>query len=520
MAGADGAGKTTLMRLLAGLLLPTRGNIAISGYSTINHAKEIHQKIGYMPQRFGLYEDLTVLQNLSLFADLQAFPKEQKMERFDQLLAMTQLKPFSGRLARDLSGGMKQKLGLCCALIHTPPLLLLDEPTVGIDPLSRRELWKMILQLQDQGITIIWSTSYLDEAAKTDFAILLHEGKILYQGPPRELTRQVEGKVFRIEKIEGSKRKFLSDLLAQNRILDGVVRGQTIRVICNEANRDPNWIPCPPSFEDAAFFITPKTKKLEYAPALSPMLSNTNITSKIINAENLTKKFGAFTAVSQISFHVQTGEIFGLLGPNGAGKSTTFKMLCGLERPTEGKAEVNGINMQLAPSQARSKMGYMAQKFSLYNDLTVGQNLKFFSSVYTNAIRKNAIDQIVSRFHLEEFLCISTRDIPSGCKQRLALACAVMHKPMALFLDEPTSGVDPASRRNFWNYMKELAEQGCAILVSTHSMEEAEYCDRIGLVHQSRLIHIGTPEALKELAHATTLEDAFITLIEQQNALG
>ena len=513
LAGPDGAGKTTLIRLLAALLLPTTGKVSIGGFDTATHPEKIHQLIGYMPQRFGLYEDLTVLENLTLYADLQNVVGQEREEKFQHLLAMMQLTPFTDRLAGALSGGMKQKLGLACTLIRTPKLLLLDEPSVGVDPISRRELWEMIRSFHAQGITIIWSTSYLDEAEKADLAVLLNEGKVLYQGPPKGLTNRVEGKVFKIKEIPGSKRVFLSQLLSQKGIEDATIQGNEIRVIAKEHR--PDWMPCPPRFEDGFIDIL-GSKPIPAPPIKNPVHPQEK--KVVIVAEGLTKRFGSFTAVDDISFEVQSGEVVGLLGPNGAGKSTTFRMLCGLLQPTQGRSFINGVSLQQAPSQARAQIGYMAQKFSLYGDLSVQQNLDFFSGVYnlTGEIRQRAITEAIDLFTLASFLHETTKDLPIGYKQRLALACALMHKPQVLFLDEPTSGVDPITRREFWGHINRLAEEGCTILVTTHFMDEAEYCDKVGLIYQSRLIHLATPDQLKQLANASSLEDAFIHLIERQ----
>ena len=525
LAGPDGSGKTTLIRLIAGLLRPTEGEILVDGFDTVKNPEKIHGQIGYMPQRFGLYEDLTVIQNLTLYADLQGVMGEERKEIFSKLLAMMNLSSFTGRLAGALSGGMKQKLGLACTLIRKPKLLLLDEPSVGVDPVSRRELWDMMQDFLSQGITIVWSTAYLDEAEKADLVLLLNVGKLLYQGPPHELTRRVEGRTFKIKEIIGSRREFLMKLLSQKNIEDGIIQGSEVRIVARD-NFEPSWVPCPPRFEDAFIDL------LGGGPGGRSLLAEKTPIIKIekepvIDAEHLTKKFGSFTAVNDVSFQVHRGEVFGLLGPNGAGKSTTFKMLCGLSQPTSGKAFVNGLSLETAPAEARCHIGYMAQKFSLYGGLSVRQNLDFFSGVYnlTGKARLDAIEQMIEIFNLTPFLNVSADQLPLGFKQRLALACSAMHRPEVLFLDEPTSGVDPITRREFWNHINGLVEKGCTVLVTTHFMDEAEYCDRVGLIYQSRLINIGTPDSLKELAKTEnnptpTLEDAFITLIHEYDMRG
>lgn len=524
LAGPDGAGKTTLLRMIAGLLKPTEGTLQACGLDTIKEAQKLHEQIGYMPQRFGLYEDLTVQQNLSLYADLQNVSKEEKPYIFAKLLNMMNLSSFTERLAGDLSGGMKQKLGLACTLIRKPTLLLLDEPSVGVDPVSRRELWELMQQFLAEGITVIWSTSYLDEAEKADLALLLHEGKLLYQGPPEKLTERMKGKTFTLERTEERKRVLLSRLLNEPFISDGIIQGEKIRIVTkNAAPISPLWTPCPPRFEDAFVDLLGggpggSSRLAEKTPQIVTEQKN------VIVAEHITRRFGSFTAVNDVSFQVAKGEVFGLLGPNGAGKSTTFKMLCGLLQPSSGKAFVNGLSLQTAPAEARSHIGYMAQKFSLYGGLSVKQNLDFFSGVYPlrGGSRRHAVEEMVEIFGFASYLDSSASLLPLGYKQRLALACATMHRPEVLFLDEPTSGVDPITRREFWNHINGLVEKGCTVLVSTHFMDEAEYCDRIALIYQSQMIHIDTPDGLKKLAQTSenaspTLEDAFITLIRQHD---
>lgn len=531
LAGPDGAGKTTLIRLIAGLLLPTQGEIKVAGYDTVREATAIHDLIGYMPQKFGLYEDLTVMQNLHLYADLRGVVGKERQPTFEKLLSFTALKPFVNRLAGALSGGMKQKLGLACALIQKPTLLLLDEPSVGVDPISRRELWQMVQDLLHEGITVVWSTAYLDEAEKCDSVLLLNEGNLLYHGPPAELTKQMKDRVFKISNIQGSRRFVLTQALQQPNVLDGVIQGKDVRIVVKEKKDDPLLFsslenepeirihPTAPRFEDAFIDIlgggpggwselaekTPRVKTVKEA---------------VIEAKGLVKQFGSFTAADNISFRVRSGEIFGLLGPNGAGKSTTFKMMCGLLKPTAGEAYVEGYNLQQAPSEARSHIGYMAQKFSLYGNLSVQQNLEFFSGIYNlkGFHRREMIQEMVHIFGLKPYLNESAEALPLGFKQRLALSCSLMHHPEVLFLDEPTSGVDPITRREFWGHINGLVEKGVTVMVTTHFMDEAEYCDRIGLVYRSKLIMVGTPDELKEQARtlqnpSPTLEDAFIALI-------
>lgn len=530
VVGPDGAGKTTLIRLIAALLLPSSGTITLAGYDTVKDGEFIHYLTGYMPQKFGLYEDLTVMQNLNLYADLRNVVGSEKKETIAKLLKFTGLAPFTERLAGALSGGMKQKLGLACALIKKPTLLLLDEPSVGVDPISRRELWKMVHNLLNEGISVVWSTAYLDEAQRCNTVLLLNDGKLLYYGRPEELTKRVEGRVFKIKTDTSSRRQLLEKVVANKGVLDGVIQGDDVRIVLKEKMEMPfaegefQLKATEPRFEDA--FIDILGGIPGEGSALAKSLQGKEGTNEaVIIAEGLTKKWGNFTAVDKISFTIKRGEIFGLLGPNGAGKSTTFKMMCGLLRPTEGKAIVGGVDLLKAPGEARSHIGYMAQKFSLYGNLSVLQNLEFFSGIYNLIGDKQsaAIDQMIKIFALEKYLDLSAETLPLGYKQRLALACSTMHQPEILFLDEPTSGVDPLTRREFWAHINGLVEKNITVCVTTHFMDEAEYCDRIALIYRGKEIHLGKPGELKEIARSAeipnpTLEDAFIKLIEEYDA--
>ena len=529
LAGPDGAGKTTLIRLIAGLLLPTKGTITVAGYDSVKDPEPIRELIGYMPQKFGLYEDLTVMQNLVLYADLRNVVGKERAETFAKLLKFTDLAPFTERLAGALSGGMKQKLGLACALIKKPTLLLLDEPSVGVDPISRRELWKLIHSLLDEGISIVLSTAYLNEVEQCHKVLLLDNGKLLYQGSPKQMTERVQGRVFKITNIKDNRRKLLFQLLNQKNVIDGVIQGSDLRIVTREKGTPSFSIEGasfeireePPRFEDAFIDILGGGPGgySELANKRQPVIEKIDIP---IRAEGLTKKFGTFVAVENVTLSIKKGEIFGLLGPNGAGKSTTFKMLCGLLRPTAGTARVNDLDLAVAPGKARSRVGYMAQKFSLYGTLSVKQNLSFFAGVYnlTGKRRENAINEMVKTFALEPLLSTTSESLPLGYKQRLSLACANMHDPLVVFLDEPTSGVDPIMRREFWNHINGLVEKGVTVMITTHFMDEAEYCDRIALIYRGKAIHIDTPDALKMVAKTPknpnpTLEDAFIQLIEE-----
>lgn len=529
LVGPDGAGKTTLIRLIAGLLKPTTGTISVAGFDTINQPEIVRFLIGYMPQKFGLYEDLTVMQNLNLFADLRGVPIGEKSAIFEKLLKFTNLKPFVDRLAGDLSGGMKQKLGLACALIKKPTLLLLDEPSVGVDPISRRELWKMVTELTTEGISVVWSTAYLDEAEKCDTVLLINEGTLLFNGKPADLTKSVDGRVFKISNIQENKRQLLSRILKEENIIDGMIQGNDLRIVTKNGNlilhnKELEISPLTPRFEDAFIDILGGApKNVSELGNATPQIKETN--EPLIVADSLTKKFGTFVAADQITFSVPQGQIFGLLGPNGAGKSTTFKMLCGLLRPTSGKALVKGLDLEKAPGIARSRIGYMAQKFSLYGTLTVLQNLNFFAGIYnlSGKERDKSVQQMIDIFYLKDYLNTNAGELPLGFKQRLALACANMHHPDVLFLDEPTSGVDPITRREFWNHINGLTEKNVTVMVTTHFMDEAEYCDCIAFIYRGKIIQMATPHELKERAKSKenpspTLDDAFVKLTEEYDA--
>ena len=457
LIGADGAGKTTLLRTITGLLIPDSGEISALGFNPVTQKKELTPLIGYMPQKFGLYEDLTVIENLKLYADLK-----NVAHNFEKMLEFTKLAPFQDRLAGALSGGMKQKLGLACTLLGNPEFLLLDEPSVGVDPISRRDLMKMVREMINPQTTVLWSTAYLDEAHSFDTAVVIDKGKIIYNGKPHDLgatAQEFENKV--IDLMGGYKEE--ASRIAENYTLLKDIQDCTVE------------------------------------------------------ADNLEKKYGSFYAVKNNSFCIQKGEIFGLLGPNGAGKSTSFKMMCGLAKPTNGTARIMGIDITENPEKARSNLGYMAQKFSLYGSLTVRENLEFFASAYGIKFRnRNArVQEIIDVFGLKDYAEQKSEELPLGLKQRLSMACALIHNPPVLFLDEPTSGVDVLTRRDFWNHITSLAKKGVTILVTTHFMDEAEYCDRISLFYHGETIALGTPQELKDKAKAKTMEETFITLIKE-----
>ncbi|MDI7389917.1 ATP-binding cassette domain-containing protein [Cronobacter dublinensis] len=529
LVGPDGAGKTTLMRILAGLMRPDEGRVRVLGLDPITQENALHAVLGYMPQKFGLYEDLTVQENLNLYADLRSVTGPVREETFARLLEFTALGPFTGRLAGKLSGGMKQKLGLACTLVGQPKVLLLDEPGVGVDPISRRELWQMVHALAGDGMLILWSTSYLDEAEQCREVLLMNEGELLYQGAPQALTEKMAGRSLLLRRSGGDNRALLREVMQLPGVGDATIQGAAVRVIVKEgadagplhALPDTTLRDTAPRFEDA-FIDLAGGAALRESP-LGAILHDIpgSRDDVVIEARELTKTFGDFTATDRVNFTVRRGEIFGLLGPNGAGKSTTFKMMCGLLKPSDGQALVLGLDLKTDSGKARQRLGYMAQKFSLYGNLTVEQNLRFFSGVY--GLRGRAQQEKMARmseaFGLNSIASQPTDALPLGFKQRLALACALMHEPDILFLDEPTSGVDPLTRREFWRHINSMPEKGVTVMVTTHFMDEAEYCDRIGLVYHGKLIASGTPDDLKRQAarerdDEPTMEDAFIRLIE------
>jgi ABC-2 type transport system ATP-binding protein len=563
LVGPDGAGKTTLIRLAAGLLRADSGQLDVLGIDVAKDPQQIQDRISYMPQRFGLYEDLTVGENLDLYADLHGVTREDRATRYPRLMEMTNLGRFTGRLAGKLSGGMKQKLGLACTLVRSPELLLLDEPTVGVDPLSRRELWDIVRDLVDsQGLTVLLSTAYLDEAERCGHVVVLHQGKVLAQGPPGDITAIARDRVFVAELAKGqSPRGAQSRLLDVPEVIDAVPDGGRVRVVLSggadvagvreaagagvdraasagSASRAGlAWAgdafsavlngarisQVAPRFEDGFMSLLRRVADQEHASAISldrPLAASG--ADVAVRVRNLARKFGNFTAVDHISFDVQRGAIFGLLGPNGAGKTTTFRMLCGLLPATDGELHVAGANVRTARASARAHLGYVAQKFSLYGALTVAENLDFFASAYgLRGSRKSArITWAIEQFELGPHVGEPSGQLPGGFKQRLAMAAALLHEPDILFLDEPTSGADPLARRAFWRRITALAEQGVTIIVTTHFMQEAEYCDRIAIMDAGKVLAEGPPGEIRHLAdkqagEEPSMEDAFIAVVER-----
>ncbi len=556
LIGPDGAGKTTLMRLAAALLRPQQGDVRVLGHHNVKEALKIQSLVGYMPQRFGLYEDLSVLENLELYADLQGVPKQVRKKRYDELMQMTGLAPFLSRLAGKLSGGMKQKLGLACTLVHPPRLLLLDEPTVGVDPVSRRELWEIVNRfVAEEETTVLISTAYLDEAERCDEVIILNQGELLGKGKPSQFDAPLKGQVFEIT-ISGMKNRDAQRVLSHHpQIIDAVIHGDAVRIVWRtkqtpvlndyfSQNQSINIKEVAPRFEDGFIAMlkqhhekidatsenkSSNSNSIETEPLIQVPTQNDpgdqpNSSPRqepIIRAEDVKRRFGDFYAVKGVSFDVAPGEVFGLLGANGAGKTTMFRMLCGLLPTSSGKLFVAGVDVRKTAAAARAQIGYMSQKFSLYGSLSVLDNLRFFSSAYglKNQHRKNRIEWAVEEFELTSVTQTNSGTLPLGYKQRLALACALMHEPKIIFLDEPTSGVDPLARREFWERISDLSLRGITILVTTHFMEEAEYCDRMAIMIRGEVLALGTPTQIKQKAGSEekpllTMEDAFIHLIE------
>jgi ABC-2 type transport system ATP-binding protein len=539
LVGPDGAGKTTLIRLLAGLMTADSGNLQVLGIDPAADPQAIQDRISYMPQKFGLYEDLSVQENLDLYADLHGVSAEERAQRYPQLMEMTDLGRFTGRLAGRLSGGMKQKLGLACTLVRSPELLLLDEPTVGVDPLSRRELWDIVHGLvHDRGLTVLMSTSYLDEAEQANHVIVLHRGRVLAQSPPEAVTRMAAGRTFVLTPASGDNARTLqARMLDESAIVDAVPDGGRVRIVAaadraahgqrgmvepaaTHTGSDPE--PVEPRFEDGFMILLRQTANHESVASITlrrPIIASGD--GAVVEVRDLLKRFGRFTAVNHISFQVRRGQIFGLLGPNGAGKTTTFRMLCGLLSASGGVLRVAGVDVSRAGAAARQHLGYVAQKFSLYGALTVTENLEFFASAYgiRGRERRERIGWAMRQFDLSRHEHSPSGELPGGFKQRLAMSAALLHEPDILFLDEPTSGADPLARRAFWRRITALAEQGVTVIVTTHFMEEAEYCDRIAIMDGGEVLAQGTPGEIRRLAPSSagrepSMEDAFIAVVK------
>ena len=450
LIGPDGAGKTTLYRILCTLLKPDSGTSAVDGFDTVRQMKEIRRRVGYMPGKFSLYQDLTVEENLKFFATLFGTTVEAG---YDGIKAIyQQIERFKDRKAGALSGGMKQKLALSCALVHSPSVLLLDEPTTGVDPVSRKEFWEMLLTLKERGITIVASTPYLDEVRCCDRVAFLEQGSIRGIGTPDVILEKFKD-IFNPPGIER-----------------------------NEASS-----------------------------------MNTEACDTVIEVEHLVKAFGTFHAVDDISFTVKRGEIFGFLGANGAGKTTAMHMLTGLNQPTNGSGRVAGYDIRTEYEQIKKHIGYMSQRFSLYEDLTVSENIRLFAGIYgmRNEEIKTKTEALLRRLQFEEHKDDLVSSLPLGWKQKLAFSVSIFHEPSVVFLDEPTGGVDPATRRQFWELIYDAAQRGITIFVTTHYMDEAEYCDRISIMVDGKISAIGTPAELKKRFRQPDMDHVFTYLARQ-----
>ena len=447
LIGPDGAGKTSMYRILCTLLLPDSGTATVDGFDTVTQMNDIRRRVGYMPGRFSLYQDLTVQENLEFFATLFGTTVE---EGYDSIKAIySQIERFRNRKAGALSGGMKQKLALSCALVHQPSVLFLDEPTTGVDPVSRKELWELLLMLKERDITIVASTPYLDEVRRCERVAFLDHGRIRGIDTPETIL---------------------------DRFAD----------IFN-----------PPGIDHA------KGGEVKDEP--------------VIEVSHLVKAFGSFHAVDDISFSVKRGEIFGFLGANGAGKTTAMHMLTGLNQPTSGTGRVVGFDIRTEYEQIKKHIGYMSQKFSLYEDLTVAENIRLFAGIYgmkDEEIRRKT-DELLERLQFTEHKNTLVSSLPLGWKQKLAFSVSIFHEPGVGFLDEPTGGVDPATRRQFWELIYEAAGRGITVFVTTHYMDEAEYCDRISIMVDGKISAIGSPDELKEKFHQPDMDHVFTYLARQ-----
>ena len=516
LVGADGAGKSSLMKAVAGVLAFDAGTVEVFGtrVDSERSAEQVKRRIGFLPQGLGLnlYPDLSIEENVDFFGRLRGVPAAELLERKRQLLEMTRLDSFRTRPMRQLSGGMKQKLGLVCTLIHEPDLVILDEPTTGVDPVSRRDFWAILGKLlEEKGVTALVSTAYLDEADRFHRVSLFHEGKVMGEGSPAELVATVPGTLalFRAEPQADALPR-LKAAFPQTEAMGAWLRvfaegldAPRAREAVDKALAGippTDWFAREPELEDVfVAMLRQRGAKLESAfPADSRVPAAS--TDLAIEARGLTRLFGDFRAADAVSFSVPQGEIFGLLGANGAGKTTVIKMLTGILKPSSGEGRVAGADMRSAGLAIKERIGYMSQAFSLYHDLSVVENIRLYAGIYgldgRQARRRS--DWVIGMAGLAGFENDAAGRLPMGLRQRLALGCALVHEPRVLFLDEPTSGVDPIGRRMFWDILFHLSRrEGVAILVTTHYMSEAEHCDHLALMYAGRVVADASPEALK-----------------------
>ena len=521
IVGPDGAGKTTLLQMLAAILRPTFGQCRVLGEDVRKHPERVQARIGYMSQGFSLYDRLTVAENIAFAAAIRDVPRSGYELRKQALLAMAGLERFQSRPEGALSGGMRKKLALCANLIHEPPLLILDEPSLGVDPLSRRELWGILDKSRKEGRSVVFATSYMDEADASDQVLLLREGTSLAMGSPAELREMARGRVYNVVTRDAAALE--RRLAVTPHVLSFQKQSpERYRLQCT-AKEGPvlaeaeSFAPTEPSMEDV--FTVASTQE---AASVSPAVTGTptgRTDETLIRAQNVTHRFGSFVALDDVTVEIKAGEVIGLLGPNGAGKTTLIRILCGLLPPSAGSARVVGLDVARQSDKVRARIGYVSQRFSLFTDLTAEENLQFFARAY-GVDRKELAQRIAwasGRAGLPESMDGLVRDLSGAVRQRLALACAIIHRPQVLFLDEPTSGVDPLSRFRFWRLVSALAAEGVAVVVSTHYLEEATYCDRLAMMDDGRIVAIGTlPELRTELGLGEVrVEDVFLGFIDR-----
>ncbi|WP_019499832.1 ATP-binding cassette domain-containing protein [Pseudanabaena sp. PCC 6802] len=520
LIGPDGAGKTTTFHILGGIMESSHGTVRVLG----KLPRVARLDIGYLTQQFSLYLDLSIDQNLRYIAGLRKVPDRLFAERRAKYLRLMNLVEFGDRLAGQLSGGMKQKLALCCSLMYKPEVLLLDEPTTGVDPVSRREFWDVLAALASEGVTIVVATPYLDEAERCNRVALMYGGQIQQIGTPAELKaslglHRLEVRLGRLEQAEqvlqqssvaaGNRDSQIVDVQTFGDRLDVLVRDDRIgeKEVCDLLDRHNLMLdgidPSQPTLENVfvtrlrqqgsepPFIPFPRSRRDRFQPDAS--------NRPAIYARRLNRVFGTFQAVKNVNVEVHYGEIFGLLGANGAGKTTTIKMLCGLLEASSGEISLGGETGNLRSQDLRRRLGYMSQKFTLYDDLTILQNLEFYAGVYgiPKRWRSEKIEWVIATCGLEGQETLITGQLPGGWKQRVAFGASVMHEPEILFLDEPTSGVDPLARRQFWKLINEFARQGTAILVTTHYLEEAEQCNRMCFMVAGETVLEGSPRQIK-----------------------
>ncbi|MFQ5433405.1 MAG: ATP-binding cassette domain-containing protein [Anaerolineae bacterium] len=520
LVGPDGAGKTTTMQMLCGILTPTAGTAAVAGVDVVKDAQALGGVIGYMSEGFTLYSNLSVEENIDFFANLYKVPPAAAAERKEQLLRFARMEEARDRRAANLSGGMKKKLALACTLIYRPQVLFLDEPTTGVDPVSRQDFWKILYEFLAEGITIFVSTPYMDEAERCHQVVLLRSGEVIANDTPAALKEMLSGVA--IEMSATPQTQAVSYLRRLPSVTQVQVFGERLHLLLRDGQEQANSLPAQleqagvavnrfetttPSLEDVFIAAIEDLREVEARERPLPPLPENGVgqndvlaNGMAVQAQGLTRRFGAFTAVNNISLDVRRGEIYGFLGPNGSGKTTTIRMLCGLLPASEGTATVAGFDINRQRVAMKPTIGYMSQKFSLYNDLTVGENIRFFGDIYglSPARLAQRRDRVLEMAGLTGKEHLLTSDLSGGWKQRLALGCAILHEPEVLFLDEPTSGVDPVSRREFWDLIFALSVQGVTIFITTHYMDEAEHCHNLALLYQGRLIARGSPTQLRQ----------------------